>query len=29
MESLSNHIPARGGVVPARQSKLHQLGEEP
>ena len=29
MESLSNHIAARGGVAPARQLKLQQLGEEP
>ena len=29
LESLSNHIAARGGVAPARQPELHQLGEEP
>ena len=29
LESLSNHIAARGGVAPARQPQLHRLGEEP
>ena len=29
LESLSNHIAARGGVAPARQARLHRLGEEP
>ena len=28
LESLSNHIAARGGVAPAQQAKLHRLGEE-
>ena len=28
LESLSNHIAARGGVAPARQARLHRLGEE-
>ena len=28
LESLSNHIAARGGVAPARQARLQQLGEE-
>ena len=29
LESLSNHIAARGGVAPARQPTLQRLGEEP
>ena len=29
LESLSNHIAARGGVAPARQARLQRLGEEP
>ncbi|MDE2907440.1 MAG: hypothetical protein OXQ28_15295, partial [Acidobacteriota bacterium] len=29
LESLSNHIAARGGVAPAQQARLHRLGEEP
>ena len=28
LESLSNHIAARGGVIPARQARLQRLGEE-
>ena len=28
LESLSNHIAARGGVAPARQARLHRLGDE-
>ena len=29
LESLSNHVSARGGLAPPRQPKLHRLGEEP
>ena len=29
LESLSNHVAARAGIAPARQPRLHQLGEEP
>ena len=29
LESLSNHVAARGGLAPPRQPKLHRLGEEP
>ena len=29
LESLSNHVAARGGLAPPRQPQLHRLGEEP
>ena len=28
LESMSNHIAARGGVAPARQARLQRLGAE-
>ena len=29
LESLSNHVAARGGLAPARQATLQRLGEAP